>query len=125
MIMVFDRLLGLAPSNIETARLLFTTVVNQKIRIDLMRELLERSRHNRGKGPEFDRVLDEFKKLNSLRNEYVHGRWWTHESGETYLQSDNSVLSSHARYRKVNKRELHAFLVRLSALSAKIALEIR
>jgi hypothetical protein len=89
-----------------------------------MRTLLQRSRTNKGKGAEFDQILDEFEKVNSLRNAYIHGRWWTHESGDTYLQSDNSLPSTHARYRKVTTKELEAFHTRLGTLAARIALEL-
>jgi hypothetical protein len=116
MITVFRKLLGLKDSDLDTARLLFTSLVNQKIRIDLMRQLLERSWHNRDKGQTFDHVIDEFKKLNDLRNKYVHGRWWTHEDGHTFLQVDNSVLHSHVEYQRVTKRELESFLARLYEL---------
>lgn len=116
MITVFRKLLGLKDSDLNTARLLFTSLVNQKIRIDLMRQLLERSWHNRDKGQAFDQVIDEFKKLNDLRNKYVHGRWWTHEDGHTFLQVDNSVLHSHVEYHRVTKRELESFLTRLYEL---------
>lgn len=121
MISVFQDLLGVQHGDHDTARLLFTAVVNQKIRIDLMCELLERSRHNRDKSEKYDFIIEEFKKLNELRNKYVHGRWWTHESGNTYLQSDNSVLFTHVEYRKVTKKELQSFLDRLNVLWRKVS----
>jgi hypothetical protein len=120
MISVFQDLLGVQAGDFDTARLIFTALVNQRIRIDVMRELLERSRHNRDKGEKFDIVIDEYKKLNDLRNRYVHGRWWTHESGDTYLQSDNSVHFPYVEYRKVTKKELQFFLDRLNALRGKL-----
>ena len=121
MISVFHALLGVKEGSfLDTARLLFTAVVNQKIRIDLMRNLLERSWHNRSKGAEYDAIIDEFKQLNDLRNKYVHGRWWTHENGDTYIQLDNSVFLPHAEYRKVTKKELQTFMNRLYALWDKL-----
>ena len=120
MISVFRDLLGSQRGDSETARLVFTSLVNQKIRIDLMRALLERSRLNKDKGVVYDEVLDEFKKLNDLRNRYVHGRWWTHENGDTFLQSDNSVPFTHVKYRKVTAKELQLFLSRLKTLWGRV-----
>lgn len=116
MVGIFNRLLGLPTGDYDTARLIFHALVNQKIRIDVMRNLLERSLHNRAKSDEYDAIIKEFKKLNDLRNGYVHGLWWTHENGDTHLQSDNSVFSSHAQYRKVTSKELQAFIDRLNTL---------
>jgi hypothetical protein len=120
MISVFRSLLGVQRGDSETARLLFTSIVNQKVRIDLMRVLLERGRQNKDRGMDYDFILSEFKQLNDLRNKYVHGRWWTHENGDTYLQSDNSVPSFQIRYRKVTARELEAFMQRLNGLWQRV-----
>jgi hypothetical protein len=116
MISVFHDLLGNPQGDIETARLILTSLVNQKIRIDLMQALLEYSRLNRDKGEVYDEILDEFRKLNNLRNRYVHGLWWTHENGDTFLQSDNSVPLTHVKYQKVTVKDLQSFLTRLNAL---------
>ncbi len=120
MISVLDKLLGVERGDLNTARLIFTSLVNQKVRIDVMRDLLEGSWHNRDKDEIYDEILNEFKKLNELRNKYVHGKWWTHENGDTYLQSDNSLSFRYAQPRKVTKKELQLFFERINALWGKV-----
>ncbi len=120
MISVLRKLLGVQNGDLNTARLIFTSLVNQKVRIDVMRDLLEGSWHNRDKSEVYDEILNEFKKLNDLRNKYVHGRWWTHESGDTYLQSDNSACITHVEIRKVTKKEMQLYFDRINALWQKI-----
>ncbi len=120
MISVLRKLLGVQSADLNTARLIFTSLVNQKVRIDVMRKLLEGSWHNRDKGEVYDEILNEFKKLNGLRNKYVHGRWWTHESGDTYLQSDNSTYFTHVELHKVTKKEMQLFLKRINGLHGKL-----
>ena len=116
MISVFQDLLGIPKSDLDSARLLFTALVNQKIRIHVMRELLERSRRNRSVSGDYDAVLKEFEALNGIRNKYVHGLWWTHENGETHLQLDNSAFFAHAEYHLVTLGEVQTFWERLDAL---------
>ena len=116
MVSVFKRLLGLPPANFDGARLVFYSLVNQKIRIDVMRRLLERGWHNRDHSEEYDAIINEFAKLNELRNKYVHGLWWTHDNGDVHLQIDSSAFFSHAEYRKVTSKELQGFIARLNAL---------
>ncbi|HWQ94617.1 MAG TPA: hypothetical protein VN418_03840 [Gammaproteobacteria bacterium] len=120
MISFFEKLLGVQHGNLDTARLIFYALVAQKIRIEVMRKLLQKARHNKSKGKRYDEILDEFEKLNTMRNKYVHGLWWTHENGDTHLQLDNSAFFTHVEYRKVTKKELEGFLSRLNTLWAKV-----
>jgi hypothetical protein len=120
MVSVFQKLLGVQHGNLDTARLTFYSLVNQQIRIKVMRELLQKARHNMGIGGEYDEIIDEFAKLNTLRNKYVHGLWWTHSNGDTHLQLDNSVFFTHVEYRKVTEKELEGFLIRLNTLWSRV-----
>jgi hypothetical protein len=52
----------------QSARLIFRSIINQNIRIIIMRALLEKSPHHKDKGILFDEIIDEFAKLNSSRN---------------------------------------------------------
>jgi hypothetical protein len=61
----------------DTSRLIFRSIVSETARIKIMRALLEDAPQNVNMGSEFDAVLDEFSSLNSQRNKYVHGLWWT------------------------------------------------
>ena len=124
MIKVFERLIGVDVHNHENGRLIFTAIVNQKIRIDLMRTLLHRSRVNRDMDQIFDTVIDEYQRLNDLRNKYIHGRWWTHENGDTYLQVDNSEQLTHVVYRKVTTKELEDYCQRLALFGGEVCLQI-
>ena len=116
MISVFQQLLGVAKHDLDSARLVFTALVNQKIRIQVMRELLERSHRNKGLSTDYDAVLNEFETLNNTRNRYVHGLWWTHENGEVHLQVDNSVFFTQVEYRRVTLAELQGFWEKLDSL---------
>ena len=120
MVGVFDRLVGTKPENYENGSLLFYAIVNQKTRIDLMRRLLQRGRSNRNRSSTYDDIIDEFQRLNDLRNRYIHGRWWTHQDGDTYLQVDNSEQPTHVGYRKVTVKELEDFCARCGSLSTTL-----
>ena len=120
MISVFHNLLGAKLGDLETARLIFSTLVNQRVRIKVMQQLLTRSRLNKDKKEDYEIILSEFEKLNDQRNKYVHGLWWTHESGDTYIQTDNSVFFTHAIYQKITKADLEFFLKRLNNLRLQV-----
>jgi hypothetical protein len=113
MIKIFGQLIN-ASDHLHTPRLIFTAIINQRARIDVMRKLLEGSPYNNKKGSDYDHIITEFRKLNELRNSYVHGLWWTHENGTTYLQSDNSVFGLDENFRKVTAKELQEYLDRLN-----------
>jgi hypothetical protein len=120
MTVVFHNLLGAKEHDPSTARLIFTSLVSQKIRIDVMRSLLEKSAKNQSRGEEYDEIIDEFSRLNKQRNEYIHGRWWTYENGDTYIQLDNSSHLGCAELTKVSIDDMQSFLSRLTLLLVKI-----
>lgn len=69
MLGIFSTLLhpdaGVAPT-----RQLYYSIVNAQIRIQIMKNVLEGSFRNRGKGAEYDDIIDEYAALNTLRNKY-------------------------------------------------------
>ena len=40
-----------------------------------MRALLQKAPHNAHLSKEYDEIIDEFKSINQIRNDYVHGVW--------------------------------------------------
>ena len=59
----------------QSGRLIFRSIINQNIRITVMRNLLEKSPHHKDKTAYFDELIDEFASLNVARNTYLHGLW--------------------------------------------------
>lgn len=123
MILIFCKLIGTKLEDSASGRLIFTAIINQQTRIAVMRALLEKSDLNKDKGDEFDEIIDEFKKLNELRNKYVHSLWWTHESGDTYIQTENDDWFGFSiEYKRVTAKELSECLVRMHQLAGRIAM---
>jgi hypothetical protein len=52
-------------------------ILNPKAKADLMESLLEKSPANKALGAEFDAIISEFRSVSKIRNDYVHGLWWT------------------------------------------------
>ena len=59
--------------------------------IDLLLKYASRNKHL---GGEYDQAIEECGEAAGLRNEYVHGRWWTSEKGSlvTFAPSDKYGL---------------------------------
>jgi len=113
MIVVFEHLLNLA-NNFDTAKLIFTSIINAQTRIEMMRTLLESGVNNANKSADFDALLDEFAKLNKLRNTYVHGLWFTNEkSGRACIKLDmTEFMPSIDNFQVVTQRELELLIER-------------
>ena len=112
MIGFFNDLIG-TENSMETARQIFRAIINQKTRIDVMRTLLTHGRHNKNKDQNYDHILDEFDKTNRMRNNYIHGLWWSHEDGHTYLQSPSVDEMGERQARRVTVKELDNYIKRL------------
>jgi hypothetical protein len=39
--------------------------------------------------PIYERIVSEFQSLVALRNDYLHGLWWTKHTSDVYLQTEN------------------------------------
>jgi len=78
-------LLGLDDTEIDTAGYVLRAIKSPSGRTDIMKDLLELSPRNVGLGPEYDEILKEFRAVSRLRNEYVHGLWFTHNEGTEIL----------------------------------------
>lgn len=66
----------------ETAAHILRSIASAKARILLLRNVLQRARHNSKKPEVFDCILNDFEKLNDLRNKFVHAKYMTSETGE-------------------------------------------
>ena len=118
MIWVFQQVLGLKDK--ITARQVFRSIINQKTRLEIMRNLLERSPLHQKTEKYFDDVINEFAALNSLRNTYVHSLYWTEQSGEVYIEEVKAEFMTFLTGRKVTLNELRAMLDRMNELSQKL-----
>ena len=98
------------------ARQIFRSIVAQSARVKVMKALLERTRTNRDKDEEYDRIVTDFAALNDLRNVYVHGLWLTHESSRVFL-SELALDDFHfLKKREVRLEELKTARIRMGNL---------
>jgi hypothetical protein len=74
MVGIFMILTGI--KDLQSARQVFRSIINEQIRIKIMRNMLERSPAHTDKGQIYDEIIDEFHALGGIRNKYVHGLWW-------------------------------------------------
>ena len=89
---VFRHLLGADRS--LPAKAVYQSVVNAQIRIKIMKNLLEETRHNRDKGEEYDGILDEFSSLNAQRNNFIHAQWFSDAENRVFYSE--APLDGHA-----------------------------
>lgn len=75
MIGVLSVLLG-HDSTHET-KYIWNSIKSPRGRIELLRNLLEKSQRNMKQPEEWDKAIDQFDRLNSKRNDYAHGLWFT------------------------------------------------
>ena len=87
----------------------------------MMKNLLRQFIGNYKKDHLYDRVIDEFQSLVNLRNDYIHGLWWTFEDERVFLQVENVNQQSFKNLREIKIEELTSFLARASALRGLIS----
>ncbi|MBA2589073.1 MAG: hypothetical protein H0U98_10675 [Alphaproteobacteria bacterium] len=102
----------------ELAGYVMRAIKSPKGRVDLMRNLLEKAPSNSGLSPDFDKAISEFWEINGKRNDYVHGQWYSHDSGAVFI----SIFDPHGwglmSAREIKKEELSAMRNRIGAHSA-------
>jgi hypothetical protein len=119
MVVVFKDLIG--TDDQSTARLIFRSIINQNIRITVMRSLLEKSPHHTEKGVFFDELLDEFGSLNSMRNKYAHGLWYTYQdTGRIFIEEETDTYHLFFQKREVTAAELDNVTRRFSNFLGKL-----
>ena len=99
----------------------FRSILNQHARITVMRNLLEKSHEAVSLGPEYDAFLDEFEKLNGLRNQYLHSVWLTDDrTGKVYLIEAETTHFAHLDPRRITAKELTAVEDRIISLRQSV-----
>lgn len=87
-----------------------------------MKDLLEHSPLNAAKGENYDVILGEFWAINKLRNEYVHGGWWTSVADDSvWLAKGDKQGLGFKDAKPVRAAELIALLRRMEKLKELIA----
>ena len=89
-----------------------------------MTTLLEHSRQNRNKGRGYDDILKLFGKANDTRNEYLHGLWYTHESGETFLQKPTVDQMGLGPMKPVTAKAMDTYIKQLMQLQTLVYLTL-
>lgn len=114
--------LGLLLGDDTTApRFIFRSVINQQGRIHMLRQLLANLPRNSDKPVGYDEVIDEFARLNTIRNGYMHGLWKTHQpTAKVYLSEPEGDHLFALDDRRVTKNEVVTVLRRMRLLIAKI-----
>lgn len=119
MIFILRSLIGSHDQEIPSQQI-FRAIVSQDGRIKMMRAILEQSPINRNKGAIYDAIIDEFESLNKARNNYVHGLWWTHESGRMFLHPASTSETGFFHQREVTLDEMNGVIVRMAKLWRRI-----
>lgn len=99
---------------------LLRAIVNAKTRADLMEQLLQRAPNNAKLGTGYDEILVEFRALSKLRNDWVHGSWQTHETGDCYMSLKEPNGHTHAGARLVDPADLEAVAERITQLWSRV-----
>lgn len=126
MISVMASLLS-ADKSTAPARQIFRSVVSAEARIKILKNLLEKGRHNISKSTFYDEVIDEFCSLNRARNQYAHGLWITKldKNLKVFLfessSDDDFMFSSTPRH--VSIKELEQTRQNIITLTRRIHLE--
>ena len=119
-----ERVLSLIMKSDEmTAAHVMRSIVSANARIQLMRNLLERARHNSDKTSEYDEIIEEYSKINTNRNEFVHARWYTNiQSGKIFIikRSDDKLIVDIAAKKEFDVKEFKSVRTRILNLTNKI-----
>jgi hypothetical protein len=104
MIQVLQDLLG---NKSAPARQIFHSVISNYARKTLMLACLQRASVNARKADIYESIIVRFSQINTKRNRFLHGLWYTHESGRVFL-SESAIDDFHytdAREVKIEELE--------------------
>lgn len=118
MVVIFADLTGV--DDMSSARLIFRSIINQNTRIAIMRAMLEKAPQHKDRSQFFDDLIDEFSRLNRLRNTYAHGLWYTHHDGTIYLEAETESYDAFLNKRPVPLSEVQSELRKLRELDTKL-----
>jgi hypothetical protein len=101
---------------------IFRSMSANGVRAQMMQNLLCHYPGNSEKkqDPIYKRVISEFQSLVNLRNDYLHGLWWTKDNGTVYLQTENLELTFYNRKRRIPKTDFESFIARGRQLTRDI-----
>ena len=102
------------------ARSIFRGMAGDEARVKVLRALLERAETNTRKGPQFDAAIAGYAAARRRWRAYVHGLWYTHENGRTFLAAPTGDAASFLVAREVKTAELEAELDRLGELTGTL-----
>lgn len=102
------------------ARQVYFSIVNQNARIKVMTAMLEQSSVNVNKDGSYDKILSDFNGIKNSRNDYLHGLWWTHDSGRVFLASPDPDEFSWHWGREVVIQELEGVVQRMNDLASRL-----
>jgi hypothetical protein len=102
------------------ARQIFHSIVSNQARMNLLRTCLQRSKINAKKTDIYETIIQQFSSLYAKRNTFLHGLWYTHESGRVFL-SESAVDDFHYfNSREVKVEELEEMDKAMGLLSSTI-----
>ena len=108
-------------TNQRVSRIVFRSLV-QDSRIRISRYILENSPTHYAASTELDDIIDEFDSCNSVRNKFVHGMWYTHDSGRIYLSPANEDPTLPGTHRRlVPLKEITDLITRMVELQRRIS----
>lgn len=102
------------------ARIVFRSIIAQSAREKIMRAALERALVHKAKPAIYDELISEFMALNGIRNDYVHGLWWTDEQQRTILQVQTATWDIAVAGREVTKAEIEANIKKMGDLAIRL-----
>lgn len=107
------------------ARITFRSIFAQSARVKIMKAALQEALVHKSKPASFDELIDEFMALNAIRNDYVHGLWWTDDAQppRTILQVELATWDHAVDGREVTKAEIEGNMQRMDALAYKLTFE--
>ena len=119
MVRVFQELIN-ADTGAIPVREVFFSITSAPLKINILRKLLQRSSFNADKDDDYDVLINEYEKLSKVRNDLVHGLWWTHEDGGVYLSKSDTTGFSLTDAKEVKLEELEDIAKRIIAFKIRI-----
>lgn len=102
-------------------RAVFRGLASDGERVRVLRALLEDTPGNIAKGADFDAAIAGYAAARRRWRTYVHGLWYTHENGRTFLAAPGRAdAATFLVAREVRTAELTAELARLTELGAAL-----
>lgn len=101
-------------------REIYRSVISPNGRVQMLRTLLETTDLNRLKSNWYDNVLADFSDLKAIRNDYLHGLWWTFEDGRLFFAKPTPDSLSLHNWREVSTAEVEKVITRIHKLTNRI-----